>query len=262
MDRPAASKAETAAASAQTDRPARAAVPSFGPARRVRAFEDIAVQIRAELAKGRYKAGQRLASERELCEQFQVSRNTLREALRSLENAGILESRKGASGGAYVAQITGQAMVTGLTDMYEMGAIEPRELIQSRIWIESTVVRVAVGLIRDDEIQALSHNVESAAAATRDGDFVERVRLHLEFHLMVARATRNSVMVTIMQALLTASQQLILRVGSYDGGFIVTSRRRFLKHLAARDVDAAVGEMERQLRRCQRIYVQRLSGGG
>ena len=233
----------------------------FGPARRVRAFEDVAAQIRAELGKGQYKPGQRLASERELCEQFQVARNTLREALRSLENAGVLESRKGASGGAYVARMTGQAMVNGLSDMYQFGTIEPQELIQARIWIESAVVRAAVGLIRPDEIEALSANIDAAAKAMREGQFEERVRLNLEFHLMVARATRNGVMATMMEALLNATQQVIMRVGSYDGSFIIPSRRRFVKHMAAREVEAAVTEMERQLRRCQRIYEERLSAG-
>ena len=66
-----------------------------------RAFEEIAAQIRGELAAGRLKSGERLPAERDLAVRFGVSRNTLREALRSLENAGLLQFRKGATGGAW-----------------------------------------------------------------------------------------------------------------------------------------------------------------
>src|SRR5581483_1590615 len=61
----------------------------FRPVRTPRAFEEIADQIRRELSKRRLRAGDRLPPERTLAEQFGVSRNTLREALRSLENAGL-----------------------------------------------------------------------------------------------------------------------------------------------------------------------------
>ena len=62
-----------------------------------RAFEDIADQIRGLVASGRLRPGDRLPPERELAALFNVSRNTLREALRALELAGMIEARKGAS---------------------------------------------------------------------------------------------------------------------------------------------------------------------
>ena len=108
-----------------------------------RAFEVIAAQIRAELSAGRLKSGERLPPERDLALRFGVSRNTLREALRSLENAGLLQLRKGATGGAYVRESTADAVVTGMRDMYHLGAISPAHLTEARIWIESSVIRAA-----------------------------------------------------------------------------------------------------------------------
>ena len=79
--------------------PASASAPTaFKPIRSQRAFEEIAEQIRNELVQGRLGVGSRLPSERALAEQFGVSRNTLREALRSLEHAGLLRLQKGATG--------------------------------------------------------------------------------------------------------------------------------------------------------------------
>ena len=78
------------------DAPAADAAAPFQAIRSARAFEDIAAQIRAELAAGRLKVGSRLPSERALSEQFNVSRNTLREALRSLEHAGLISRSRDA----------------------------------------------------------------------------------------------------------------------------------------------------------------------
>jgi len=231
----------------------------FAPVKITRAFEEVTARIRAELVRGRFKPGERLASERELSEQFQISRNTLREALRSLENAGILESRKGANGGAFVAQVTGTAVVAGLSDMYQLGSIKPQELIQARIWVESAAIRVACKLITQDELDAMARNIEQSVQATNDGAFLERVRINLDFHRMIAAATRNGVMVTMMEALLIATQQIIVQVGPYDNSFVPKSRRRFLKFLSARDAEAAVQEMEGQLSRVAKIYAYELS---
>ena len=108
----------------------------FRPIKTVRAFEEIADQIRGELSNRRLRPGDRLPAERALAEQFGVSRNTLREALRSLENSGLLRLQKGASGGAFVRESTGDAIITGLRDMFHLGAIRPEHLTEARVLIE------------------------------------------------------------------------------------------------------------------------------
>jgi DNA-binding FadR family transcriptional regulator len=75
--------------------------PRFDRIRRVRSFEEVVEQVRAAIASRSIEAGERLPSERELAEQFGVSRATLREALRALEALGLLEIRPGARGGAF-----------------------------------------------------------------------------------------------------------------------------------------------------------------
>jgi DNA-binding FadR family transcriptional regulator len=226
----------------------------FKPAKTKRTFEDVAEQIRAQLATGRHAAGQRLSTERELCEQFRVSRNTLREALRSLENAGLLTTKKGAGGGTYVAQASAGPIIAGLQNMMHLGSIEPAELFEARIWFESATIRAAAALVRPDELEAMAANVEQAVEAGMRGDYEARIRINIDFHRMIARATRNTVAIALMEALLQATYQVLQRVGPYDNGFVPAARKRFLKHLAARDGEAAAAEMERQLTRLQKIY--------
>src|SRR5208282_5366240 len=142
--------------------------PEFSRIRNLRAFEEIADQIRKELSDRRLRAGDRLPPERALAEQFGVSRNTLREALRSLENAGLLRLQKGAAGGAFVRESTGEAIITTLRDMFDLGAIRPEHLTGARVMIESSVVRTACERATPEDIQALNANLAAAERGARD----------------------------------------------------------------------------------------------
>ena len=235
------------------------AAPEFRRIRTPRAFEEIAEQIRGELVSRRLRAGDRLPAERALAEQFGVSRNTLREALRSLENSGLLRLQKGASGGAFVRESTGDAIITGLRDMFHLGAIRPAHLTEARVMIESIAVRAACERATSEDIEALNANIASAERAARDKiDFYDQAAIHLEFHRILARATKNPVMVIVMEALIDVMQHFIRAIGQKRNRWVIPSRRRFMKHFAAGDSDAAVAEMEQHLERLNRYYLSLL----
>ena len=228
----------------------------FRPIKTPRAFDEIAEQIRAELVGRRLRPGDRLPAERVLAEQFGVSRNTLREALRSLENAGLLRLQKGATGGAFVRESTGDAVITGLRDMFHLGAIQPEHLTEARVLIESIAVRVACERATADDIAALNANITAAERAARDQtDFYDQAAIHLDFHRVIARATKNPVMVIVMEALIDVMQHFIRAIGQQRNPWVLPSRRRFMKHFEARDSDAAAAEMEEHLERLNRHYL-------
>jgi len=231
----------------------------FRRIRTPRAFEEIADQIRKELSDRRLRAGDRLPPERTLAEQFGVSRNTLREALRSLENAGLLRLQKGASGGAFVRESTGEAIITGLRDMFHLGAISPEHLTEARVLIESIVVRAACERATPEDIEALNANISLAEGASRDKrDFYDQAAIHLEFHRIIARATKNPVMVIVMEALVDVMQHFIREIGQQRNPWVIPSRRRFMRHLEAGESDKAVAEMEQHLDRLNRHYLSLL----
>lgn len=234
----------------------------FAPVGSTRASDEIAEQIRFELSQGRLKLGDRLPAERALAEQFGVSRNTLREALRSLEVAGLLRFKKGAAGGAFIREGSGEVVINGLADMYRLGGISPQDVTQARIWLESIIVRTACARATASDIAALNLNVDAAEKARRDGDFTARAAIHLEFHRILARMTGNPIMVIVMQGVLDVLALFIRTIGPYENEFVIPSRRRFIRHMLARDADAAVREMERCLIRLQRNYLSRLGPGG
>ncbi len=241
--------------------PAGAAAPAvrFQAVRSARAFEEIADQIRTELAEGRLKVGSRLPAERALAVQFGVSRNTLREALRSLEHAGLVRLQKGASGGAFISEGSGLAITTSLMDLYHIGTITPAHLTEARIWLESVIVREACSRATPADLEALRKNVDAAAQAMKDGDFQRRAEMHLDFHRILARMTGNPLMVLMMDSLMAVLSRFIQTLGEYENAFVLPSRKRFLKHLEARDVAAAVAEMEASLKRLQKGYLSHLA---
>jgi DNA-binding FadR family transcriptional regulator len=238
-------------------RPARKTMPGpgFRPVAGKRAFEEIAEQIRASLAQQDLRVGDRLPAERQLAEQFHVSRNTLREALRSLEIAGLLELKKGASGGAFIREGGGGAAVAGLADLYHMGTIRPQHLTEARILIGTEVARLACSRRTKEDLEALRLNVEAAEAATLAGDVERRAQVNYEFHRLLARAAGNPVLIILTDALMEMTRHFVESVGYMPNRYVMPSRRRLLACLESKDGAAAAAEMKGLLQRLQRFHL-------
>lgn len=224
-----------------------------------RAVDEIAAQVRDMVASGQLKPGDWLPSERDLASRLQVSRNTLREALRALEHAGIIEMRMGSSGGAFVMRGNPGVIVSGMADLYHLGAITPEQLTESRVWISEMVVRVVCQRATEDDLLALEANIEATTRAAAANEFDERQRLNREFHLILARITRNPIIQVTMEGVMEVMGQFIGRIGPSESPFTLPSKRRLMKHLRDRDESAAVGEMTTLLERLQTKYLAQWS---
>jgi DNA-binding FadR family transcriptional regulator len=227
----------------------------FRPVATRRAFEEITAQIRGRLARHSLRAGDRLPAERQLAEQFHVSRNTLREALRSLELAGLLELKKGATGGAFIKEGGGDAAVAGLADLYHLGTIKPQHLTEARIVIGTEVARLACARRSKEDLAALEANVAAADEATAKGDVAGRASINYEFHRLLARAARNPVLIILTDALMEMTRHFVESVGYMPNRYVMPSRHRLLACLRAQDGDAAAQEMESMLKRLQRFHL-------
>src|SRR5246127_456269 len=134
-----------------------------------RAFEEICQRIREQLALGVLKPGDKLPPERDLAQQLGVSRNVLREALRSLEMAGVLRLQKGVKGGAFVQKGDTGRMNDVMRDMLSLGTISVSELSEARVHVLDLGVRLACTNARQSDFEALEANVERTDIATREG---------------------------------------------------------------------------------------------
>jgi DNA-binding FadR family transcriptional regulator len=117
--------------------------PSFAPIKTQRTFEAVCEQIRAQLAAGTLKTGDKLPAERELAVEFQVSRSALREALRTLEMAGIIRNAKGVKGGSFIQAAEPDHIVQAMRDYVHLGKVTLDELTEARLATMDIIIRLA-----------------------------------------------------------------------------------------------------------------------
>ncbi len=228
---------------------------AYKPVQTRRAFEEVTGQIRTQIARGALRPGDRLPSERELAEQFSLSRNTVREALRALEIAGILELRKGAAGGAFVRDGEGDAVVSSFADLFYLGKIQPAHLTEGRLIVAVAVTRLACQRADKEDLRKLSENVNAALAAAAAGNLEERTKINLEFHRLLAHSTRNPVLIIITDALLQIHRQMLEVLPAAPNSAVMPSRKRLIGYILDRDEDRAANEMESNLRGLQQHYL-------
>jgi GntR family transcriptional regulator, transcriptional repressor for pyruvate dehydrogenase complex len=169
----------------------------FRPVPRRRAFEDVIVQVEQAIAEGRIGPGDRLPPERVLATQLQVSRASVREALRVLEAFGVLSSRqgRGADAGSTVTQ-GDQNGLAGLLRIYTLLMKVPlSDLVDLRVAIEAMTARAAAERRAGDKLAALA--AEIAGVEDRDR-FLD---LDTGFHVELARASGNALAPLLMEAL-------------------------------------------------------------
>jgi GntR family transcriptional repressor for pyruvate dehydrogenase complex len=228
----------------------------FRPIRTRRAFEEICERIREQLALGVLKPGDKLPPERELAQQLGVSRNVLREALRSLEMAGILKLQKGVKGGAFIKEGDTSRMNEVMRDMLSLGTISVRELSEARINVIDLVVRLACVNARQRDFEALEANIERTDLATLEGRLLDRVECSREFYKLLAESTGNKVIAMIVNSVTEIHMRFVYAKVASSGAAtprLTDKRRQFLSALRARDVAAATRLMRIHLESVQRM---------
>jgi DNA-binding FadR family transcriptional regulator len=229
--------------------------PDFGPIRAKRVFEEICERIRQELASGRLKPGDKLPPERGLAERFGVSRAAVREAFRSLEMSGLLRLQKGAKGGAFIVDAV-PTMRRSMQDVVSVGRISLNDLTEARVLIQEVIVRLACERATDVDFAALEADIDRTEALTRQGRLRERLDYSIDFYKVLAQTTKNRVMILTIDALTYILRTVIAELGPHPRLDLVESRRKFLRHLRARDAPAAVAEMTDHLTKLHQHLVR------
>ncbi len=135
---------------------------NFKRAKQNRIFQDIVDQIEEAVLSGQIEPGRRLPAERDLCEQFKASRGTLREALRILEQKGLIDIRLGSGGGAFVRDSNSELIVENLTMLIRSNKAAPGHLLELREEIEAAVASLAAKRATPSDIAHLKKMVLKA----------------------------------------------------------------------------------------------------
>ncbi len=163
-----------------------------------RVSQVIVDQIKMLMREGKLANGDRLPSERDLCQRFGVSRVTVREALRVLEANGLVEIRVGARGGAFVASPTKERLGEGLADLMALAPLTPADVTEARSVIEVGILPLVVERATDEDIAGLRRLVEEGYDALRRDAYT--MTLSASFHVAVAACAHNPAIETLVQS--------------------------------------------------------------
>ena len=175
----------------------------FRKARQNRIFQDVVDQIQEAILSGSLKTGEKLPPERELGALFGTSRGTTREALRVLEQKGLVEIRLGVGGGAVVKGASADQITESLAMLIRSQKVSLEHLAEFREGIEGTVTGIAAEKADARGIRELQTLVARAAECYAGGlglwnDFV---RVDEQVHMALARISGNPLYMFIMQTI-------------------------------------------------------------
>lgn len=248
-EKPAARKSSKAAA-APTPAVREEPGPVFQPVRTRRAFEAVCDQIRQQIARGDLHPGDRLPGERDLTEQFGISRIAVREALRSLEAAGVVQARTGLNGGFFIHSGNNPTGITQtVQDMVALGQISMANVTEARVELMGVALRLACARATEAELDAIEADIEHHTALFRTGGGSRNSKSVIEFYRLIARATHNEVIVLMVDALSEIIRVLLANIAPQPRKDIMQVRRKVLTLLRQRDAQGAVDAMALHLRR-------------
>lgn len=170
----------------------------FRPVSVDRVSQVIVDQIKLLMREGKLTNGDRLPSERELCQRFGVSRVTVREALRVLEANGLIGIRVGARGGAFVASPTTERLSEGLADLMTLSPLTPGDVTEARTVIELGILPFVVERATEVDVSHLRRLVEEAYDALDRNDYT--MDMSAAFHVGVATSAHNPAIESLVQS--------------------------------------------------------------
>lgn len=165
------------------------------PHRQKRLYEEVTVQLHALVQNGDFKPGDRLPPERQLAMTFKVSRNCVREAIKSLEQQGMVESRPGA--GTFIARTSQANLTLALGEMLTRERYRLAEIFELRLLLEPQIARLAAERITADGLAGLELLFDQYRQELQATGNVSQ--LDQKFHEAIAAATGNGAVTMLME---------------------------------------------------------------
>ncbi|MEM0488612.1 MAG: GntR family transcriptional regulator [candidate division WOR-3 bacterium] len=224
----------------------------FRPVSAKRTFEEISEQIKSLIFKGMFKPGDRLPPERELAQMFQTGRMSVREALRTLEEAGLIYTKPGADGGIFVKEPDWTGFTKTISVLFNAGNLTLREITEARLILEKAIIERGFEHFSEDHISALENNIlncERYLSLKDKKNYPTSVDAFLgDFHLLIAETCGNKLLRYFMKAILALY---------VDQKLYIPDRAEYTKHLLqhkcilqgikSKDLDATLKALEEHI---------------
>jgi GntR family transcriptional regulator, transcriptional repressor for pyruvate dehydrogenase complex len=179
-----------------------------------RLYEQIVQQVEESIHKGSLKPGDQLPPERELAEQFGVSRTAVREAVKALHEKGLVEAFPGR--GTFITDGTSYTIRQSLDRITRKGNEGFAYLAEVRAILEPEIAVLATSRVKEEDLQALREQVQTMDQAKNDPDaFIEA---DLDFHLTLAEAAGNPIILSLIDSIVGLLREQRMGIFHVDGG--------------------------------------------
>ncbi|MCW5249555.1 MULTISPECIES: FadR/GntR family transcriptional regulator [unclassified Streptomyces] len=170
----------------------------FSPVSMSRVSQVIVDQVKVLIRDGELSPGDRLPSERDLCEQFGVSRVTIREALRVLEASGLVTVRVGARGGAFVTSPSTERLGEGLADLLSLSPLTASDVTEARMIVETGALPLIIERATEEDIAELMRLTDEGRAALAAGTY--DMQMSAAFHVRLAECAHNPALTMLIHS--------------------------------------------------------------
>ena len=220
------------------------------------AYEQVAIQLQELIVKGTLTVGERLPAEGEMAAQFGVSRSTIREALRGLSSQRLVYTKRGVSGGTFVAEPSSEHVHTylettiGLLSGADVVSVD--EILEARELFEVPAARLAADRRSEDDLSRLR-----ATLAPDDGaDPTRGFEGHKEFHFAILKASGNQLLDVITGPVFSVLETRFVRDRASSGFWtaVETDHQDIFDAIAAGDSEASARFMHVHLERLRPMY--------
>lgn len=224
--------------------------------RKTKVYEKVVQQIQRLIRDGLLKPGDKLPPERELVEMFQVSRSSLRDAIRALELMGLVEARQGE--GTVVRKPSSDSLINPIAAMLLQERELVSELLEFRAMIEPALARRAATYVSAEDLKHLKNILR------RQKEKVDRRELAIEedseFHYAIAKIAKNSVVLKVLDTfmdLLRESREKSLQVeGRLQRS--LAGHRQILQAIERHDPSAAETAMRRHIEEIEGLVLNKI----
>ena len=234
----------------------------FEPVKNQRVSDEILQQIREAVLTGRFQTGDRLPNERTLAEQFAASRTSVREALRGLEQQGVIYTKKGVTGGAFVADLDHRLVSRSFQTLLTLRKISINHIAEARLIFEPQAARLAALRATRQDLEELEEVIETMNNAVESGKSPKS--FDLKFHKLVARAADNPILEMLADSMLEVASQVIteLHPSMEVLRHVVRRHQEVFEAIKSKDGDLAFSLMSQHIVDVQRRLAPPANGSG
>lgn len=227
----------------------------FKPVKQNRISEEVLNQLKGAILSGRYRPGEKIPPERELTEQFQVSRVVIREAIRELELTGFVRILQGPTGGAFVTDLSFEHLSSAFLDLFLADKLSAAEVFEVRLHIEPEIARLAALNADEESLGLLYEALESEIAPASSHEKVVSSRFEVDG--LLAEMCGNRLYQAIANSLMALAREIILEVKPVETIiFRHEEHVEMVRAVEGRDPEAAAEAVRNHIRNVGRSLVK------